>query len=68
MQYIMARACISCKVYTIINPSDPINQYLIKLFEEKHSSHPIVSVSVYEIKDIYENVGNRLVGNMYQVI
>ena len=55
------KACIlKCNEYIIINPSDPNNQKLIKLFEAKHLGHPVVSIPLSEVKDTCENIEREL--------
>jgi len=58
--FIIVRACHKCREYVHINPADPNNQQLIKIFESDHAGHPIVSVALSEIKDYYENVGKKI--------
>ncbi|MFW9998743.1 MAG: hypothetical protein ACFE9Q_05865 [Candidatus Hodarchaeota archaeon] len=48
-----ARACIKCREYVVIHPSNPVNQLDIKKFEKKHLGHTIVTVDLSEIKGIY---------------
>jgi len=56
----MVRACIlKCKEYVIINPTDPNNQRLIRLFEAKHSGHPIITITLSEVKEFCKNVENK---------
>jgi len=43
-----------------INPVDPNNQRLINIFESNHKGHPIVSVTLSEVKDYYENVEKKI--------
>ncbi len=43
-----------------INPADPNNQRLIKIFESNNAGHPIVSVTLPEVKDYYENVEKKI--------
>jgi len=50
---IRARACLKCKEYLLIYPSNPINQVEIKKFEKKHLSHTIMTVGFGEIKGLY---------------
>jgi len=57
MSEIMVRACIiKCKEYIIIRPNDLNNQKLIRLFEIKHSSHPMVTIPFSEVKNYCKNV------------
>lgn len=57
MSSIMVRACIlECKEYVIIDPTDPNNQKLIRLFETKHLGHPIVTIPLPEVEDYCKNV------------
>lgn len=58
---IMVRACIlECKEYIIIRPDNLINQNLIRLFEIKHTFHPIVTIPLSEVKDFCKNVEKEL--------
>ncbi len=45
-----ARACIKCKEYLLINPTNPINLNHIKLFEKDHRGHTLITVDLSEIK------------------
>jgi len=58
--FIIVRACHKCREYVHINPVDPNNQRLIKIFESNHAGHPIVSVNLSEVKDYYENVEKKI--------
>jgi len=58
--FIIVRACHKCREYVQINPADPNNQRLIRIFESDHAGHPIVSVALSEVKDYYENVGKKI--------
>jgi len=49
-----ARACIKCKEYLVINPTNPINLNNVKLFEKEHRGHTLITVDLSEIKQIYE--------------
>ncbi len=51
-----ARACIRCKMYVIIQTTDPRNQELIKTFEKDHRGHNLVTLDLEEVKDSYENI------------
>ncbi|MHA2009914.1 MAG: hypothetical protein ACXABO_20610 [Promethearchaeota archaeon] len=51
-----ARACIKCKEYVTIKPNDPMNIDFLKEFEEKHKSHSNITISVEEIKGIYQKM------------
>ena len=48
-----ARACIKCKEYLVINPTNPINLNNVKLFEKDHRGHTLITVDLSEIKEIY---------------
>ena len=50
---VRARACIKCKQYMRINPSDPLNQIQLKLFEKWHLGHTLITIDVDEIRDTY---------------
>ena len=43
-----------------IDPVDPNNQRLIKIFESNHVGHTIVSVSLSEVKESYRDVEKKL--------
>ncbi|MFX0025641.1 MAG: hypothetical protein ACFE8M_04440 [Candidatus Hermodarchaeota archaeon] len=49
-----ARACIKCKEYLVINPTNPINLNNVKLFEKEHRGHTLITVDLSEVKQIYE--------------
>ena len=58
---IMVRACIvKCKEYVIIDPTDPNNQRLIRLFEAKHSKHPIVTIPLSEVESYCKKYEKRV--------
>ena len=52
---IRVRACIKCRQYVIIRPSDPQNQVLIKTFESNHRGHTVITVDLDEVKGQYEH-------------
>ncbi|MFX0059426.1 MAG: hypothetical protein ACFE85_03505 [Candidatus Hodarchaeota archaeon] len=57
-----ARACIKCKEYTVIHPSNPLNQLKISAFEKRHHLHTLITVNLDEIKDeyqLYKNNGSQ---------
>ena len=60
MSFIMVRACHGCKEYVRIDPVDPTNQELIKIFENNHLGHMVISISISEVEDYYENVEDKL--------
>ena len=60
MSFTMVRACHRCRCYVMIDPANPNNQRLIKIFESNHEGHTIVSVSISEVKDYYENVEKKI--------
>lgn len=39
-----------------VDPTNPVNQNHIKLFELEHRSHTLITIEVTEIKEIYEEV------------
>ncbi|MGB5910516.1 MAG: hypothetical protein WBH31_04910 [Promethearchaeia archaeon] len=45
-----ARACIKCKEYFVINPTNPTNLNNEKLFEKDHRGHTLITVDLSEIK------------------
>jgi hypothetical protein len=55
-----ARACTICKVYVTIKPNDPINIDLLKEFEKRHRFHTVITISIEEIKGIYQKVNKLL--------
>jgi hypothetical protein len=56
---VRCRACIKCREYIVIHPSNPINLLEIKKFEKKHSLHTIVTMDLNEIKGVYESFKNN---------
>ena len=50
------RACIKCKEYKFIIPSNPTNQRNIKNFEKLHRGHSLVTLELSEIKKEYKLV------------
>jgi len=50
-----ARACIKCRMYVVVHPSDPTNQKTIGLFEDNHVGHNLVTLDLDEIQDTYQN-------------
>ena len=61
MSEIMVRACIwGCKEYIIIRPDNLTNQKLIRAFEIRHSPHPVITISLKEVKEFYKNVEKEL--------
>ena len=55
-----ARACTICKEYVTIKPNDPINIDLLKEFEKRHKLHTVITISIEEIKGIYQKVDKLL--------
>lgn len=51
---IMARACIKCREYVIIEPNDPKNQVSIKRFEGNHKGHNLVTLGLDEVEGTYK--------------
>ncbi|MFX1495592.1 MAG: hypothetical protein ACFFBZ_15010 [Promethearchaeota archaeon] len=49
-----ARACIKCKEYLVINPTNPINLNNVKLFEKEHRGHTLITVDLSEVQRIYD--------------
>lgn len=39
-----------------VDPTNPVNQNQIKLFEVKHRGHTLITIEVTEIKELYEEV------------
>ncbi len=56
---VRCRACIRCKEYMIIHPSNPINQMEIKTFEKKHLGHTVVTVDFNEVRGTYHSSKNN---------
>ena len=56
---IRVRACIKCKEYVPIHPSNVQNNMMLKEFEAKHSGHTIVTLELNEVKGKYQNAANR---------
>ena len=55
-----ARACTICKEYVTIKPNDPINIEILKEFEKRHKFHTVITISIEEIKGIYQKVDKLL--------
>ena len=49
-----AHACIKCKEYVLVHPSNPINKQLLDDFKGKHRGHTTVTVELHEIKGVYK--------------
>ena len=58
--FTMVRACHGCKEYVPIDPVDPNNQKLIKIFESNHKEHMVVSLSLSEVEENYKNVEKKI--------
>jgi hypothetical protein len=56
---VRCRACIKCRTYVIIHPSNPINQLEIKKFEKQHLGHTVVTVEINEVKGSYTSSKNH---------
>ena len=56
---VMARACIKCREYVIIEPNDPKNQISIKQFEGEHKGHNLVTLDLEEVKVQYKELGQN---------
>ncbi|MFX1379730.1 MAG: hypothetical protein ACFFA4_11635 [Promethearchaeota archaeon] len=56
---VRCRACIKCRTYVVIHPSNPINQVEIKTFEKNHLGHTVVTVDINEVKGNYSSVKNH---------
>ncbi len=62
----MVKACVlKCKEYIIIDPIDPNNQNLIKMFEIRHLGHPLATIPLSEVKDYCKNIENELFASVY---
>ena len=56
---VRCRACIKCRTYLVIHPSNPVNQVEIKRFEKQHLGHTVVTVDLNEIKGSYSSSKNN---------
>lgn len=56
---VRCRACIKCREYIVIHPSNPINQVEIKRFEKVHSGHTIMTTDINEVKGAYSSFKNH---------
>ncbi len=56
---VRCRACIKCRSYVVIHPSNPVNQVEIKRFEKKHLGHTVVTVDINEVKGSYNSEKNN---------
>lgn len=56
---VRCRACIKCREYLVIHPSNPINQIEIKRFEKVHLGHTIMTVDINEVKGAYSSFKNH---------
>ncbi|MFX0039153.1 MAG: hypothetical protein ACFE9C_16110 [Candidatus Hodarchaeota archaeon] len=65
---VRCRACIKCRSYIVIHPSNPINQVEIKTFEKQHLGHTVVTVDLNEVKGSYTSVKNHGAENVAQEI
>ncbi len=52
----MARACIKCREFVIIDSSNPRNQALIKYFEKLHKSHNLITLERDELQGHYKEI------------
>ncbi len=52
----ISRACIKCREYVIVEPNNPKNQEGIKIFEEKHKGHTLITLELDEVKGKYKKV------------
>ncbi|MFX0020675.1 MAG: hypothetical protein ACFFAF_18305 [Candidatus Hermodarchaeota archaeon] len=48
-----ARACIKCKEYLVINPTNPVNLHNERIFEKEHRGHTLITVDLSEIKGVF---------------
>jgi hypothetical protein len=65
---VRCRACIKCRSYVVIHPSNPVNQVEIKKFEKKHLGHTVVTVDINEVKGSYNSEKNNEQNNTAQQI
>ena len=56
---VRCRACIKCRSYMVIHPSNPVNQVEIKRFEKEHLGHTVVTVDLNEVKGSYSSAKNH---------
>jgi hypothetical protein len=56
---VRCRACIKCRSYMVIHPSNPVNQAEIKRFEKEHLGHTVVTVDLNEVKGSYSSAKNH---------
>jgi hypothetical protein len=56
---VRCRACIKCRAYIVIHPSNPINLQEIKTFEKQHLGHTVVTVDLNEVKGSYSSIKNH---------
>jgi len=57
--YLRVRACIKCKEYLPIHPSNVQSNFMLKEFEKKHSGHTVVTLELNEVKGEYQNAANK---------
>ncbi|MFX1303543.1 MAG: hypothetical protein ACFFBV_12395 [Promethearchaeota archaeon] len=65
---VRCRACIKCRTYVVIHPSNPVNQIEIKKFEKKHLGHTVVTVDINEVKGSYISSKNHEAPNATQEV
>ena len=56
---VRVRACIKCRTYAVIHPSNPVNMLEIKRFEKQHLGHTVVTVDLNEVKGSYTSSKNH---------
>jgi hypothetical protein len=65
---VRCRACIKCRSYIVVHPSNPVNQVEIKTFEKQHLGHTVVTVDLNEVKGSFTSVKNHEAENVAQEI
>lgn len=50
------RACIKCREYLPIYPSNPVNLNHLRIFESQHHLHTVVTIAYIEVRDLYKRV------------
>jgi len=53
---IRARACLGCREYVIVEPTDPKNQELIKIFDGNHRGHALITLDLDEVKGQFKEI------------
>ena len=56
---VRVRVCLKCKEYVSIDPVDPLNQLIVKEFENSHKCHMLSTLDFSEITNQYNNFLNE---------